>query len=194
MERHGTSHRFVTARHCLMIIAVFLLALPRPGTAQPQNGDRDKPLENSDLVAMKRAGIGEGVILAAIQHAPGERLDGGAEALQALRSAGLGESVLSAVTGRVGSRSAPASAGSPVIHAKTAAEVKLFFTEKPDGAFRELGRVSAGKYGTLGRSRKREQIDDELKTKALGLGGDAVINITEDFASVSGVVIAFQDK
>ena len=102
--------------------------------------------------------------------------------------------MLSAVTGRVGSRSAPASAGSPVIHAKTAADVKLFFTEKPDGAFRELGRVSAGKYGTLGRSRKREQIDDELKTKALGLGGDAVINITEDFASVSGVVIAFQDK
>jgi hypothetical protein len=86
------------------------------------------------------------------------------------------------------------SGGGQATHAGKPADIKLFFVDKPAEPFRELGRVSASKYGTLGRSRKREVIDEELKSKAAELGGDAVINITEDFASVSGVVISFQKK
>lgn len=184
-------------RHQLIVLGVLLLcavAMPGVGAAQ-QAGERDKPLENSDVLAMKQAGVGESVVVAAVKHAPVERLDSGSEALGKLRSAGVSEVTISAIVKRVEARqNAAASTESTESGLHNPAAIKLYFTEKPSESFRELGRVSAGKYGTLGRSRKREAIDEELKTKAAELGGDAVINITEDFASVSGVVIAFEKK
>lgn len=181
----------------LLLLSVLLV--PQLGAAQ-QSGDRDKPLENSDVLAMKKAGIGESVIVAAIKYAPREQLDGNAGVLGSLRSAGVGEVVITAIVERVNLRQQPtaqagaAHEGSQAVHAHNASEVKLFFGDKPTEPFRELGRVSSGKFGTLGKSRKREAIDDELKKKAADMGGDAVISITEDFASVSGVVIVFKDK
>jgi hypothetical protein len=177
-----------------------MVGVPQLGIAQEQAGEGDKPLENSDILAMKRAGIGQSVIVAAIKYAPGERLDSSAEALGSLRSAGVGEVTIAAIGDRVNLRQRPASSAevshedSQAGHARNPSDIKLFFGDKPTEPFRELGRVSSGKFGALGRSRKREAIDDELKKKAAELGGDAVINITEDFASVSGVVIAFQKK
>jgi hypothetical protein len=184
-------------RHYLVIVGLLLLsvvATPESVAAQ-QAGERDKPLENSDVLAMKQAGIGEGVVIAAVKYAPLERLDSGAEALEKLRGAGVSEIIIAAITKRVEARQkAAASTDTTAGGHRSSADIKLYFTEKPAEPFRELGRVSAGKYGTLGRSRKREAVDEELKTKAAELGGDAVINITEDFASVSGVVIAFEKK
>ena len=72
--------------------------------------------------------------------------------------------------------------------------VKLFLTEKPTGPYKELERVSTGKYNFAGIPRKRAVIDEELRKKAKELGGNAVINITEDFASVSGVAIILGQK
>ncbi|HEV7668059.1 MAG TPA: hypothetical protein VGS22_06015 [Thermoanaerobaculia bacterium] len=174
-----------------LLAVLSIIANPTAGIAQQQSGERDKPLETSDVLAMKRDGIGESVIVAAVKHAPVERLDGSPEALASLRTAGLGESTISAVVERVQSHQKTTSPQATV-HARTATDVKLFFVEKPTQTFKELGRISVSKYGTLGRSKKREAIDEDLKNQAIGLGGDAVINITEDFASISGVVVRFE--
>jgi hypothetical protein len=167
--------------------------------AQPGPSERDKPLENTDVVAMAKAGIGESVILAAIQYAPRERLANAPEALASLKGEGVTEAVVSAIVSRVESRTKAAAESTARREAqpsgpKSPAEVKLFFTDQPTEPFRELGRVSAGKFNVMGRSRKREVVDEELRKKAAELGGDAVINITEDFASVSGVAIVFEKK
>lgn len=181
----------------LYLLLLSVLLVPQLGAAQ-QN--RDKPLENSDVLAMTKAGIGESVIIAAIKYAPREQLDSNADVLGSLKSAGVGEVVITALAERVNSRQQPTAQagathdGSKAVHAHNASDVQLFFGDKPTDPFRELGRVSSGKFGTLGKSRKREAIDDELKKKAAEMGGDAVISITEDFASVSGVVIVFKDK
>ncbi|MEP7012972.1 MAG: hypothetical protein ABJC13_21840 [Acidobacteriota bacterium] len=188
--------KFLQNRH-LFTIGPWLLAIlsiivnPTSGTAQLQTGERDKPLETSDVVAMKHAGIGESVIVAAVKYAPVERLDSSPEALASLRAAGLGDAPISAIVERVQSHQ-KTTAPPPTVHARTATDVKLFFVEKPTQPFKELGRISVSKYGTLGRSKKREAIDEDLKNQAIGLGGDAVINITEDFASISGVVVRFE--
>ena len=174
-----------------LLVVLSIIAIPTAGPAQQQTGERDKPLETSDVLAMKRDGFGESVIVAAVKYAPVERLDGSPEALASLRTAGLGEAAISAIVERVQSHQKTA-ALPPTVHARTATDVKLFFVEKPTQPFKELGRISVGKYGTLGRSKKREAIDEDLKNQAIGLGGDAVINITEDFASISGVVVRFE--
>jgi hypothetical protein len=72
--------------------------------------------------------------------------------------------------------------------------VRLFLTEKPTRPYKELDRVSAEKYNFVGLTRKRPVIDEELRKKAKELGGNAVINITEDFASVSGVAVILEQK
>lgn len=174
-----------------LLVVLSIIANPTAGTAQQQAGERDKPLETSDVLAMKRNGIGESVIVAAVKYAPFERLDDSPEALASLRTAGLGEATISAIVERVQSHQKTA-APPPSVHARTAADVKLFLVEKPTQPFKELGRISVSKYGTLGRSKKREIINEDLKNQAIGLGGDAVINITEDFASISGVVVRFE--
>jgi hypothetical protein len=172
--------------------------MPNQGIAQQQGMQPDKPLENADVLTMRKSGIGTSVILAAVKYAPLERLDSSSEALAALRKSGIEAVVTTAITGRVESRQKSAtasnssSADSQTGHAQKPSDIKLFFADKPREPLRELGRVSASKYGTFGRERKREVIDEELKSKAVELGGDAIINITEDFASVSGVVVAIQ--
>jgi hypothetical protein len=182
----------------LLLLALLLVVAPNQAIAQRQAGEPDKPLDNADVLAMKRSGIGTSVILAAVKHAPLERLDGSSEALTALRKSGVEEAVITGIAGRVESRQKSATAAGSSSGEKSAgrarkpADIKLFLVDKPTESFRELGRVSASKYGTFGRERKREVIDEELKSKAAELGGDAVINITEDFASVSGVAVAFQ--
>jgi hypothetical protein len=59
------------------------IATSTTGIAQHQAMEPDKPLDNADVLAMKKAGIGTSVILAAIKYAPLERLDSGSEAFSA---------------------------------------------------------------------------------------------------------------
>ncbi len=70
-----------------------------------------------------------------------------------------------------------------------AATVKLYQTEKPSAAYEEIGRVSVDKYTVIGTSRSGEEVYSLLRDKAASIGGDAIIGISEDFASISGVVI-----
>ncbi len=78
---------------------------------------------------------------------------------------------------------------SPAADATAVADVKLYLADPPKEPYTELGRVDAGKYNVVGISRSRDAVNAELRKKAAGLGADAVINITEDFASVSGVAV-----
>jgi hypothetical protein len=200
MKTRQWQGRYLPVLNLLLLLTLLLIAIPKTGVAQQQGIEPDKPLENADVLTMRRAGIGNSVILAAVKHAPIERLDSSSEALAALRKSGIEETLITAIVGRVESRQKTAAAPKSSSgegqagDVRKPADIKLFFVDKPAEPFRELGRVSASKFGTLGRSRKREVIDEELKSKAVELGGDAVINITEDFASVSGVVVAFQNK
>lgn len=181
----------------LFVGALFVLVTPTIVVADEPPTDADRPLQNRDVAAMVTEGIGTSVVLAAVEHAPFEELDASPGALSALRDNGIPESVVSAVRARVAKREGAASQESTEVAGRsreptTAEDIKLFFSEKPTRTYSELGRVSAGKFSTFGRSRKREAIDGELKKKAAELGGDAVIDITEDFASVSGVVIVLE--
>lgn len=67
--------------------------------------------------------------------------------------------------------------------------VKIYLTDKPTAPYEEIGRVSADKYTSLGTTRSGDEIRKGLREKAASIGGDAIINITEDFASMSGVVL-----
>lgn len=67
--------------------------------------------------------------------------------------------------------------------------VKIYLTANPNTPFEEIGRVSVDKYSMMGTSRSGDEIYKNLREKAASIGGDAIINITEDFASMSGVVI-----
>lgn len=71
------------------------------------------------------------------------------------------------------------------------ASIKMFLSEKPSQSYKEIGRVSVSKFGNFGTSRSGEEIQQEMKEKAASIGGNAIINVTEDFASTNGVVIIF---
>lgn len=180
------------------ICVVLMLAAPGVPAATKPTSEADRPLENRDITSMVAAGIGESVVVAAVEHAPREQLDASPDALETLRESGVSDSVIAAVRTRVGMRAVAHAqeqgAGEPGQKQgpPRADEIKLYFSEKPTQPFKEVGRVSAGKFSTFGRSRKREAIDKELREKAAKLGADAVIDITEDFASVSGVAIEFK--
>mgnify|MGYP006378215841 CR=1 FL=1 len=69
------------------------------------------------------------------------------------------------------------------------ASVQLYQTQAPSKKFEEIGRVSVDKYNNLAIARSGDETYRLLREKAASIGGDGVMNITEDFASVSGVVI-----
>lgn len=72
--------------------------------------------------------------------------------------------------------------------------VKIYLTDKPTTPYEEIGRVSVDKYSMLGTSRSGDVIYKNLCEKASSIGGDAIIKITEDFASMSGVVVKMLPK
>ena len=75
-------------------------------------------------------------------------------------------------------------------HAATNPEnVVVYHTEKPTNPYEEVGSVSVDKYNNFAISRSGSEIDKLLKEKAADIGGNAIISVTEDFGSVSGVVI-----
>jgi len=71
----------------------------------------------------------------------------------------------------------------------SAADVKIYNTKTPTGDYEEIGRVSVDKYNNVAMSRSGDAINKLLREKAASIGGDAIIGITEDLGSMSGVVI-----
>ncbi|PIP05381.1 MAG: hypothetical protein CO171_04810 [Syntrophobacterales bacterium CG_4_9_14_3_um_filter_49_8] len=71
--------------------------------------------------------------------------------------------------------------------------VKIYLTDKPTKSFEEIGRISINKYSTggamVGVSRSSNEIYKNLREKAASIGGDAIINVTEDMMTTYGVVI-----
>ena len=70
--------------------------------------------------------------------------------------------------------------------------VKIFQSEKPVVPYEEIGRVSVDKYNNMAISRSGDEINRLLREKAASIGGDAIIAISEDMGSISGVVIKFK--
>jgi hypothetical protein len=77
-------------------------------------------------------------------------------------------------------------------------DVKIYQSDKPTTQYEEIGRVSITKWnnsayipfvGLATGDRSGTEVSNLLKQKAAELGGDAVINISEDLGGYSGVVI-----
>jgi hypothetical protein len=71
------------------------------------------------------------------------------------------------------------------------AAIKIYQTQLPTAPYDEIGRVSVDKYNIVGIGSTNEQMMTELRRKAADMGGDAIVSITQDFASMSGVVVKF---
>ena len=71
-------------------------------------------------------------------------------------------------------------------------DIKLFLTEKPTVPYKEIARVSAYKFTVIGIPIKQDEIYENLKRQAVAKGANAIINITEDIASVYGVAVLLQ--
>lgn len=69
--------------------------------------------------------------------------------------------------------------------------IRLYYSARPAGTITEVGAVSVGKFKNFppGFSRTRPALEEGLRKQAVRLGGNAVIDIREDFASVSGVAV-----
>lgn len=82
-----------------------------------------------------------------------------------------------------------------VYRAKNYMNMQLIFSGEPQRSYKAIGRVSISKYRSFppGMPRSGKTLQMELKRQAGLLGGDAVINIVEDFASVSGVVVVYTE-
>jgi hypothetical protein len=78
-------------------------------------------------------------------------------------------------------------------YAKTnPADVEVFMSKKPSKKFIEIGTVTSSKNVGI-FSRTQEKTYQELKEKAASIGGDAIINLTEDISQVKGVVIKYTE-
>lgn len=78
---------------------------------------------------------------------------------------------------------------------KNPLSVKLFTGKlKPEKPYVVIGKETVSKYNTVGIKRQEANIRDTMRHYAATLGGDAVINITHDANSISGIVIAYKNK
>ena len=72
-------------------------------------------------------------------------------------------------------------------------DIQIFASKQPEKDFIELAKISTDRYkGVMGKN-SDETINSRLREKASKIGGHAIINLTEDFASVSGVVIRYKE-
>jgi hypothetical protein len=73
--------------------------------------------------------------------------------------------------------------------ATSVGKVAIYHIKAPKNHYQEIGRISIDKYNNFAISRSGSEIEKLMKEKAASIGGDAIISVTEDFASISGVVI-----
>ena len=72
------------------------------------------------------------------------------------------------------------------------ADIKIFMSKKPTKKYIEIGTVTSTKNVGI-FSRTQEKTYQELKEKAASIGGNAIINVTEDISAVKGVVIRYTE-
>jgi hypothetical protein len=77
---------------------------------------------------------------------------------------------------------------------ENSAPQRLCVSEKPNVPYEEIGRVSVDKYNNLSLPRSSDEMNAAMKQQAASIGGNAIIDVTEDFASMSGVVVAFKSE
>jgi hypothetical protein len=68
-------------------------------------------------------------------------------------------------------------------------EIRLFLTDKPSVPYKEIARVQAYKFTVIGIPKKQDEIYENLKNEARTKGANAIINISEDIASIYGVAV-----
>ena len=68
-------------------------------------------------------------------------------------------------------------------------DIKLFLTDKPSVPYKEIARVQAYKFTIIGIPKKQDEIYENLKKEARAKGANAIINISEDIASIYGVAV-----
>jgi hypothetical protein len=73
--------------------------------------------------------------------------------------------------------------------------VKILF-ETPKEPYEGIARLTVSKFYwfPVVWPKRSSKIQHELQFKAGNIGGEAIINVTEDFASISGVVIVFKKQ
>lgn len=69
--------------------------------------------------------------------------------------------------------------------------IEIFVSQKPNKEYVEIGRVSTDRY-SFGIKRSSKKLNKSLKEKAAKIGGDAIINLTEDFGTMTGLVIKYK--
>lgn len=72
--------------------------------------------------------------------------------------------------------------------------VEIYLSEKPSAVYEEIGLVNVDKYNNFGISRSPEELNTKLKEQAASIGGNAIISLSEDFASMSGVVVKVKSE
>lgn len=70
------------------------------------------------------------------------------------------------------------------------------YTQKqpPPTSYAILGQATISKYNLRGIKRQEAYIHDAMRTLAASMGGDAVINLNKNDKTVTGTVIAYQDR
>jgi hypothetical protein len=71
-----------------------------------------------------------------------------------------------------------------------------FYTNgvNPSNPYTVVGNASVSQYNMAGNKRQEATIHDAMRSAAASMGGDAVINLKRNDATVSGTVIAYQPK
>ena len=68
-------------------------------------------------------------------------------------------------------------------------QIVIYHSKKPQNQYEEIGRISVDKYNNFAISRTGDEIEKLLRKKAASIGGDAVISLSENLESISGIVI-----
>lgn len=109
----------VTQRLALMVCGVVAVTLTYQAGAQRGQPPVQPAMTNADVIDMTKAGLGEAVILAAIQQAARKAFDTSAKALVALKQAGVTDNVLRAMLGGEGAPPPVAPAGAAGVSTAT---------------------------------------------------------------------------